>query len=288
MRAGVNPSPELRLENAVERCGRPDAPRPGCPEKGHGGGVRVGNTTSNRTLHAGRAGAYNSSVLHRLLRKPQIRSGSRRTVTDTNSFTGIERRRTSTVPSERREAGEVAVFHELGKALTSSLQLDQVLRTIMEKIEEFLHPDTWSLLLVDAAKQELYFELAIGKNAHTLKDVRIKMGQGIAGWVARVPGSRDRSRRQPRHAILRQGGRKNEDGDALDRGGSRAFPRSLPGRDRAGELRGRGWLSRPRPGAARSAGGFCGHRSGERAARPAHSRTDHHRRLHDPCTTRAT
>jgi len=54
----------------------------------------------------------------------------------------------------------------------------------MEKIEEFLHPDTWSLLLVDAAKQELYFELAIGKNAHTLKDVRIKMGQGIAGWVA--------------------------------------------------------------------------------------------------------
>jgi len=105
-------------------------------------------------------------------------------VTETNSFTGIERRRSPVAQMERREAGEVAVFHELGKALTSSLQLDQVLRTIMEKIEEFLHPDTWSLLLVDPLKQELYFELAIGKNAHTLKDVRIKMGQGIAGWVA--------------------------------------------------------------------------------------------------------
>ena len=105
-------------------------------------------------------------------------------MTDTNSFTGIERRRNPRLPPEHREAGEVAVFHELGKALTSSLQLDQVLRTIMEKIDEFLHPDTWSLLLVDEAKQELYFELAIGKNAHTLKDVRIKMGQGIAGWVA--------------------------------------------------------------------------------------------------------
>ena len=34
------------------------------------------------------------------------------------------------------EANEVTVFHELGKALTSSLQLDQVLRTIMEKINE--------------------------------------------------------------------------------------------------------------------------------------------------------
>ncbi|HEY1866128.1 MAG TPA: sensor domain-containing diguanylate cyclase [Candidatus Acidoferrales bacterium] len=103
---------------------------------------------------------------------------------ETKGFTGIERRRSPIVRPEQREAGEVAVFHELGKALTSSLQLDQVLRTIMEKIDEFLHPDTWSMLLVDEVKQELYFELAIGKNAHTLKDVRIKMGQGIAGWVA--------------------------------------------------------------------------------------------------------
>ncbi len=49
---------------------------------------------------------------------------------------------------------EVTVFHELGKALTSSLQLDQVLRTIMEKINEVLRPDTWSLLLMDIEKQE--------------------------------------------------------------------------------------------------------------------------------------
>src|SRR6202790_1043611 len=105
-------------------------------------------------------------------------------MSESKIFTGIERRRNPGLPSERREAGEVAVFHELGKALTSSLQLDQVLRTIMEKIDEFLHPDTWSMLLVDEVKQELYFELAIGKNAHGLKDVRIKIGQGIAGWVA--------------------------------------------------------------------------------------------------------
>jgi diguanylate cyclase (GGDEF)-like protein len=110
--------------------------------------------------------------------------GFEREVMDTNNFSGIERRRNPAATVEHREVGEVAIFHELGKALTSSLQLDQVLRTIMEKIDEFLHPDTWSMLLVDEAKQELYFELAIGKNAHTLKDIRIKMGQGIAGWVA--------------------------------------------------------------------------------------------------------
>jgi len=105
-------------------------------------------------------------------------------VEEIKNFTGVERRRSQANPLAPRAAGEVAVFHELGKALTSTLQLDQVLKTIMEKIEEFLHPDTWSLLLVDEVKKELYFELAIGKGAAALKDVRIKLGQGIAGWVA--------------------------------------------------------------------------------------------------------
>src|ERR1700676_3673615 len=105
-------------------------------------------------------------------------------VEDVKQFPAVERRRGAGGVGEQREAGEVAVFQELGKALTSSLQLDQVLRTIMEKIDEFLRPDNWSLLLLDEATQELYFELAVGKASQALKDVRVKVGQGIAGWVA--------------------------------------------------------------------------------------------------------
>jgi len=96
-------------------------------------------------------------------------------VEEVKQFPVVERRRSSAVPSEQREAGEIAVFQALGKALTSSLQLDQVLRTIMEKIDEFLRPENWSLLLLDEAKQELYFELAVGKASQALKDVRIKV-----------------------------------------------------------------------------------------------------------------
>ena len=102
---------------------------------------------------------------------------------EVKQFPAVERRRNAATSSER-EKGEVAVFQELGKALTSSLQLDQVLRTIMEKIDEFLRPDNWSLLLLDEEKQELYFELSVGKASQALRDVRIQMGQGIAGWVA--------------------------------------------------------------------------------------------------------
>jgi diguanylate cyclase (GGDEF)-like protein len=107
-----------------------------------------------------------------------------RRASDSNAFEGVDRRRGPGVSPIVPESNEVAVFHELGKALTSSLQLDQVLRTIMEKINEVLRPDTWSLLLMDVEKNELFFQIATGKGAEALKDLRIKVGQGLAGWVA--------------------------------------------------------------------------------------------------------
>src|SRR3970040_729893 len=128
--------------------------------------------------------AYNHPKPARLL-VPAMMPGTaaRRTVQNETGFSGVERRRNPAPPSDTRE---VTVLHELGKALTSTLELDQVLRTIMEKIDEFLRPDTWSLLLVDELRQELYFEIAIGAGSEILKDIRIKMGQGLAGWVAKT------------------------------------------------------------------------------------------------------
>ncbi|MGH9813550.1 MAG: GAF domain-containing protein, partial [Candidatus Acidiferrales bacterium] len=82
-------------------------------------------------------------------------------------------------------AAGYAIVHDIAKALTSTLQIDQVLKTIMEKVQELLSPDTWSLLLVDEVTNELFFQIATGKAADKLKDVRIPMGEGIAGWVAK-------------------------------------------------------------------------------------------------------
>jgi diguanylate cyclase (GGDEF)-like protein len=90
------------------------------------------------------------------------------------------------VTEMRKKLEEFSIFHDMAKALTSTLQLDQVLKTIMDKIQEFLCPDTWSLLLVDEKTNELYFQIATGEGAEKLKDVRLKMGAGIAGWVAQT------------------------------------------------------------------------------------------------------
>lgn len=84
----------------------------------------------------------------------------------------------------KRQLQELGLFHDVAKALTSSLNLDSILQTIMEKMAEYFRPDTWSLLMVDEEKEELYFAIAVGDAAEALKSVRLKLGEGIAGWVA--------------------------------------------------------------------------------------------------------
>ncbi len=91
----------------------------------------------------------------------------------------------ATTNDGKRQMQELEIFHDVAKALTSSLNLDSVLQTIMEKVAEYFRPDTWSLLMVDEGREDLYFAIAVGDAADTLKTVRLKIGEGIAGWVAR-------------------------------------------------------------------------------------------------------
>jgi diguanylate cyclase (GGDEF)-like protein len=80
---------------------------------------------------------------------------------------------------------ELAILHDVAKALTSSLNLDSILQTIMEKVAAYFRPDTWSLLMTDDEHHELYFAIAIGDASESLKSVRLRIGEGIAGWVAK-------------------------------------------------------------------------------------------------------
>src|ERR1035437_3253349 len=76
------------------------------------------------------------------------------------------------------------VFHDVARALTQALEREEILRTIMEKMAQFFGPESWSLLLVDEKTQELYYPIAIGEDAESLRALRIPLGEGVAGWVA--------------------------------------------------------------------------------------------------------
>jgi diguanylate cyclase (GGDEF)-like protein len=86
---------------------------------------------------------------------------------------------------QNRQSQELAIFHDVAKTLTSSLDLDSILQTIMEKMAEYFRPDTWSLLMIDPDREDMYFAIAVGTAAEALKNVRLKVGEGIAGYVAK-------------------------------------------------------------------------------------------------------
>jgi len=80
---------------------------------------------------------------------------------------------------------DLLVFHQLARSLTSSLDLDTILRTILDHMERIIGADLWTLLMLDEASQELYYAIAAGGEHRALKDLRVKVGEGVAGWVAK-------------------------------------------------------------------------------------------------------
>jgi diguanylate cyclase (GGDEF)-like protein len=80
---------------------------------------------------------------------------------------------------------ELDALVEIGKTLTASLDLPEVLQVIMEKVSQVLEPETWSLLMVDDETDELYFEIIVSPAEEQLRDIRLMLGEGIAGWVAK-------------------------------------------------------------------------------------------------------
>jgi len=75
-------------------------------------------------------------------------------------------------------------LYKIGKLLTSTLNTEELLKLVMEKVGELLSAKNWSLMLLDEEKQELYFEIVVGESSDKIKGLRIKADQGIAGWVA--------------------------------------------------------------------------------------------------------
>lgn len=86
--------------------------------------------------------------------------------------------------AEDNSLQDLMVFHELGRALTSSLDLHSILSVILKQMEKFFQPTTWSLLMVDEQRRDLYLAIVAGDTTEGQTDTRVPMGEGIAGWVA--------------------------------------------------------------------------------------------------------
>ncbi len=82
-----------------------------------------------------------------------------------------------------RSERSVQALREVGLALGSTLDLDQLLELILQKITDLLEGDRATLYLLDEARGKLFSRIMVGTEA---RSIELPIGEGIAGHVAKV------------------------------------------------------------------------------------------------------
>lgn len=86
----------------------------------------------------------------------------------------------------RQRNRELALLNRLGRGLSSTLDLDQVLVAVLEEVRRLLKATAGSVWLVDPLTHELVCRHATGPRNEIVRGWRLAHGEGIAGWVART------------------------------------------------------------------------------------------------------
>ncbi|HEY3314969.1 MAG TPA: GAF domain-containing protein [Bacillota bacterium] len=84
-----------------------------------------------------------------------------------------------------RKVSELSTLYEVAATLSSSLELDKVVHSIVDMALTLTGGDGCSLMLVDQERRELFIGASRGIAAEVSRSLRLPIGEGIAGWVAR-------------------------------------------------------------------------------------------------------
>jgi sigma-B regulation protein RsbU (phosphoserine phosphatase) len=80
-----------------------------------------------------------------------------------------------------RDAAELAVLFELGREVTSVLDLDELLAKIPQLIARLTSFTVFSVYLLDERRQDLHIAYAVGYPEDVIRTFRLQVGEGIIG-----------------------------------------------------------------------------------------------------------
>ncbi|HSV97688.1 MAG TPA: SpoIIE family protein phosphatase [Spirochaetota bacterium] len=84
-----------------------------------------------------------------------------------------------------RQLHNLSRLVEINGIINSTLDIAKLLTIVMEIIKEIMETEASTLLLYEEQTRELVFKVALGEAGKELQErYRVKIGQGIAGWVA--------------------------------------------------------------------------------------------------------
>jgi signal transduction histidine kinase len=83
----------------------------------------------------------------------------------------------------KREESRCQAMIEMGRSLTAVHDLDQLLRLAVDLVTGLVEADRSTIFLMDRDHEQVWSKVAQGDN---LREIRLPLGQGIAGWVAQT------------------------------------------------------------------------------------------------------
>lgn len=91
----------------------------------------------------------------------------------------------NTIERLNQKVRRLRTLIEVNEVISSSLEIDTILENVMSISKKVMNADASSLMRIDEKTNELIYQVAQGSVGEKLKkEVRLKMGQGIAGTVA--------------------------------------------------------------------------------------------------------
>ncbi len=85
----------------------------------------------------------------------------------------------------RREKQEFSAMRAVSEIISTGIELDDLLRLIVNKLVETIDAERGTLYLIDEEKGELFSRILL-ENSEVLPEIRLKIGEGIAGYVAQT------------------------------------------------------------------------------------------------------
>ena len=78
----------------------------------------------------------------------------------------------------------LAGLYEVGSVISSTIQLEEVLKKVLDQAISLLEAENGSLMLLDEVSSELKMLVAQGLDERIVTSTRVTLGEGISGWVA--------------------------------------------------------------------------------------------------------
>lgn len=88
--------------------------------------------------------------------------------------------------SLEKELFKFGIAYNIAKEISGELDLEKSLNLLVDRIAEAMSVEIVSLMLIGRNKGELLIKFAKGLDKEVVKNAKVKLGEGVSGWVAQT------------------------------------------------------------------------------------------------------